>query len=38
MLYGAELAVCYEIDTKHINTFGQNIKFLNLLPVGARNQ
>jgi len=39
MLYGAEVALCYEINTKHINTVEQNVKFLNFKPVGAsRNQ
>jgi len=33
MLYGAEVAVCSEINTKHINTVWQNVIswMLNLL-------
>jgi len=39
MLYGAKVAVCFEINTKHINTVWQNVKFLNAKPFGAsRNQ
>jgi len=38
MIYGAKFAVCYEINTKHINTVWQNVQFLNLKPVGAPNQ
>ena len=39
MLYGAKVAVCSEINTKHINTVWQNVKFLNPKHVGAsRNQ
>jgi hypothetical protein len=34
MLYGAEVAVCSEINTKHIKC-GQNVQFLNVKPVGA---
>ena len=34
MVYGAEVAVCYEINTKHIK-FGQNVEFANVKPVGA---
>ena len=35
MLYGAEVAICSEINTKHINTVWQIAKFLNFRPVGA---
>jgi hypothetical protein len=35
MLYGANVAIWYEINTKHINTMWQNVKFLNAKPVGA---
>jgi hypothetical protein len=39
MLYGAEVAVCSEINTKHINTVCvKNAPFLNVKPFGARNQ
>jgi hypothetical protein len=40
MLYGAKVAVCSQINTKHIYTVcRQNVKFLNVEPVGAsRNQ
>jgi hypothetical protein len=39
MLYGAKVAICSEINTKHINTVWQNVNFLNAKPVGAsRNQ
>jgi len=36
MLYGAQVAVCSETNTKHINTVqcGQNVNFR---PVGARS-
>jgi len=34
----AQVAVCYEINTKHIKC-GQNVHFVNAKPVGApRNQ
>ena len=29
MLYGEEVAVCSEINTKHINIVWQNVKLLN---------
>ena len=32
MLYGAEVAVCSEINTKHIKC-GQNVQFLNVNPL-----
>jgi hypothetical protein len=39
MLYGAEVAVCFEINTKHTNTIGQNVKYLIVKQVGAsRNE
>jgi len=39
MLYGAEVAVCSEINTKHINRIWQNIQLLNVKSDGAsRNQ
>ena len=38
MLYGAEVRVCSEINTKQIQC-GQKVQFLNVKPVGAsRNQ
>jgi len=39
MLDGAKVAICSEINTKHINTVWQNVKFKNAKPAGAsRNQ
>jgi hypothetical protein len=39
MLYRANFAVCSEINTNHTNAVWQNIKFLNVKPVGTlRNQ
>ena len=38
MLYGEEIAVCSEINTKHINTLWAEYQFLNFKPVGVRNQ
>jgi hypothetical protein len=35
MLYGANVAVSSQINTKHINTVRQNVKFLTVKPVGA---
>jgi hypothetical protein len=35
VLYGAKVAICSEINTKHINTVWQNVKFLNVKLVGA---
>jgi len=36
MIYGAKIAICCEINTKHINMVcGQNVKYLNVKPVGA---
>jgi len=38
MLYGAEVVVCSEINTKQINTVWAEYQFLSFKPVGARNQ
>ena len=38
MLYGAELAVCSQINTKQINTVWAECQCLSFKPVGARNQ
>ena len=39
MLYGAEFAVCSQINTKHINTvWADRITFLSFKPAGARKQ
>jgi hypothetical protein len=38
MLYGAEFAVCSEVNTKYINTVCAEPTILNVKPVGARNQ
>jgi len=39
MLYGAEIAVCSEINTEQINTVWAECQFLSFFkPVGARNQ
>jgi hypothetical protein len=39
MLYGANVAVCSQVNTKHINKMWKNVKFLNVKPVAAsRNQ
>jgi len=39
MLYGAKVTICSDINTKHINTAWQNVKFLNPKPAGtSRNQ
>jgi len=36
MMYGAKVAIRSEINTKNINTLcGQNVKYLNVKPVGA---
>jgi hypothetical protein len=34
MLYGIKVAICSEINTKHIKC-GKNVKFLIVKPVGA---
>jgi len=38
MLYGAQVALCSEINTKHINTVWAECTILNFKPVGARKQ
>jgi len=39
MFYGAKVAMCFEINTKHINAVWQNVKFLNVKPFGvSRNK
>jgi len=38
MLYGEEVTVCSEINTKHTNTEGENLLILSFKPVGAHNQ
>jgi hypothetical protein len=38
MLCGAEIAVCSQINKKHINTVWTECQFLSFKPVGARNQ
>jgi hypothetical protein len=35
MLYRANIAVSSEINTRHTNTVWQNVKFLNVKPVGT---
>ena len=36
MLYREIIAVCSEIELKHINTlFGQNVEFFNVKPFGT---
>jgi hypothetical protein len=35
MLYLAKVVICFEINSKHINTVWQNVKFLNVKPDGA---
>jgi len=35
MLHETEVALCSEINTKHVNTVWQIVKFLNAKPVGA---
>ena len=36
MLYMEIMAVCSQINTKHLNTLcGQNVQLLNVKPVGA---
>jgi hypothetical protein len=36
MLYGKQVVVCSEINTKHINTVCAEYQFLSFKPVGAR--
>jgi len=31
----AKVAICFDINIKHINTVWQDVKFLNAKPVGA---
>jgi hypothetical protein len=38
MLYGAEIVVCFEINTKQINTVWAERQFINFKPVGTGNQ
>jgi hypothetical protein len=38
MLYGAEVAVGSEINTKHINIVWPESQFVSFEPVGTRNQ
>jgi hypothetical protein len=38
MLYGADVAVCSEINTKEINTVWAEYQFLSFKPVGSHNQ
>jgi hypothetical protein len=38
MLYGVEVAVCSEVNTKQIKTMYAEYQFLSFKPVGARNQ
>jgi len=38
MLYGAEVAVCSERNTKHTNIVWDNVKFLNIKPVSASHK
>jgi len=38
MLYGVEVAVCSEINTKHTKTVWAVRQFLSFKPVGARNK
>jgi len=38
MLYGAEVAVCAEINKEQINTVWAECQFLSFKPFGARNQ
>jgi len=38
MLCGAEVAVCFEINTKEISTVWAECHFLSFKPVGAHNQ
>jgi len=38
MLYGAEIAVSSELNTKQINTVWAECQFCSFKPFGARNQ
>jgi len=35
MIYGEEVAVCSEINRKHVNAVWQNVQLLNVTPDGA---
>jgi hypothetical protein len=37
MLYGEEVGVCSEINTKHTNIEGENLLTLSFKPVGGCN-
>jgi hypothetical protein len=36
MLYGTEVSVCFQINTKHIHTMWAECQFLSFKPVGGR--
>ena len=36
MFNGAKVAICFEINAKHINKMWQNVEFLNAKPFGAQ--
>ena len=36
MLYGAEVAVCYEINTKHISTVWTEYQFFSFNPLNTK--
>jgi hypothetical protein len=38
MLFGAEVAVCSEINIKQINALWAKVQFLTVKPDGAKNQ
>jgi hypothetical protein len=38
MVYGANVAICSEINTKHTNTGRQKVTFLTDKPVALHNQ
>jgi hypothetical protein len=38
MLCGVEIAVCSDVNTKHINKEREIFQFLSFKPVGARKQ
>ena len=38
MLYGVDVAVCSEVNTKEINAVWEEHNFLSFKPVGAQNQ
>jgi hypothetical protein len=35
MLFGANVAICFAINRKHINAGWQNVKFINVKTVGS---